>query len=170
MHAHEVLEHTEDAHERQQKGIGLTTAVVAVLLALATMRSNDSNTQKIVWETKTADWWATAHSSETNSRIYMANERLAQAEGQTDAAKEFHDLYEQQKKDSDDAIKSAQGLEYASRVESRHGLYSEIAELCLEVSIVLCSVALLTGMKLFWRLSFLSTAAGIGLIVASFLR
>jgi hypothetical protein len=170
MHAHEVLEHAEHAHARQQKSIGLTTAVVAVLLSLATTLSNDSNTQKIIWETKTADWWATAHSNETNSRIYMANERLAQAQGQTGAAKEFHDLYEAQKKESDDAIKSAQGLEYASRVESRHGRYSEIAELCLEVSIVLCSVALLTGMKLFWRLSFLSTAAGVGLMVASFLR
>ncbi len=40
-----------------------------------------------------------------------------------------------------------------------------MAALTLEVSIVLCSIALLNGMKLFWRLSFVSTAAGVGLIV-----
>jgi hypothetical protein len=53
-------------------------------------------------------------------------------------------------------------------VQSRKALYGEIAELFLEVSIVLCSVALLTGLMLFWRLSFISTMAGIALILVLF--
>lgn len=170
MRSHEVYEHAESAHGQQQKNIGLTTAVVAVLLALATMLANDANTKKIVVETRTADWWAYAHSNDTNARIYMASERLALLQGQKEAAQEFHSLYQQQKKDSDDAKVSAQGLEYDSAVQSRHARYGEIAELFLELSIVLCSVALLSGLKLFWRLSFMSTAAGIGLIVALLLH
>jgi hypothetical protein len=170
MRPHEVYEQAEQAHGRQQRNIGLTTAVVAVLLAVATMFANDANTQKIVVETKTADWWATAHSNETNARLYMASERLAEVAGQKMAAEEFHKLYVEQDKESKDAILSAQGLEYASRVLSRHASYGEIAELFLELSVVLCSVSLLSESKLFWRMSFLSTAAGVGLIAALLLH
>jgi hypothetical protein len=46
------------------------------MLQVATMLANNANTKKIVVETKTADWWAYSHSNDTNSRIYMANERL----------------------------------------------------------------------------------------------
>jgi hypothetical protein len=38
------------------------------------------------------------------------------------------------------------------------------------VSIVLCSVALLNGLKLFLRLSFVTTGIGIGYIVALLLH
>ncbi len=165
MHAHEVIEHVEKAHVQQQKSVGLTTAIIAVVLALATMLANDANTKKIVDETKTADWWAYSAFHDTNARIYMANERLADLQGQKQGAQEFQALYAEQKKASDDAKLSAQGLEYDSALQSRHATYGEIAELCLEVSIVLCSIALLNGLKLFWRLSFVSTTVGIGLIV-----
>jgi len=170
MKPQELHEHIEQAHGQQQKNIGLTTAVVAVLLAVATMLANDANTKKIVIETRTADWWAYTAYHDTNSRIYMTSERLAQLHGETEAAKEFHSLSEEQRKASDDAKVSAQGEEYNSKVQSRHALYGEIAGLCLEVSIVLCSIALLSGLKLFWRISFLSTAAGAGLIVALLLH
>ncbi len=95
----------------------------------------------------------------------MANERLAQAQGRDRAAHEFHKLYEEQKKDSEDAKVMAQSLEKNSAVQSRKALYGEMAELFLDVSIVLCSVALLTDLMLFWRLSFISTVTGIALIV-----
>jgi hypothetical protein len=170
MHSHEVIEHVEKAHGQQQRSIGLTTSVVAVLLAFATMLANDANTKKIVAETRIADWWAYAAFHDTNARIYMANERVAQLQGQDQAAKELHKLYDEQNKESTDAKSSAQGLEYYSNVESRHAQDGEIAELCLEVSIVLCSVALLNGLKLFWRLSFVTTAVGIGFTVALFLH
>ncbi len=165
MHPHEVLEQVEKAHVQQQKSVGLTTAIIAVILAFATMLANDANTKKIVDETKTADWWAYSAFHDTNARIYMADGRLAQVQGQKQAAQEFQSLYEEQKKASEDAKVSAQGLEYDSAVQSRHSTYGEVAELSLEVSIVLCSIALLNGLKMFWRLSFVSTSVGAGLIV-----
>ena len=169
MHTHEIHEQVEKAHEKQQKGIGLTTAVLAVLMAVATMLANNANTRKIVVETKTADWWAYTHSNDTNSRIYMSNERLAHLQGQDQAAQEFHQLSEEQKKESENAKVMAQSLEKDSALLARKAVYGEIAELFLEVSIVLCSVSLLTDLLLFWRLSFISTVIGIGLIAGFFL-
>ncbi len=100
----------------------------------------------------------------------MADERLAQLQGQAQGAQEFHKLYDEQTKESASSKSSAQGLEYYSNVQSRHSTYGEVAELCLETSIVLCSVALLSGLKLFWRLSFISTAVGLGYIAAVLLH
>ncbi len=48
MYPHQIHEQVEQAHGKHQKGIGLTTAVVAVLLALATTLANNANTRKIV--------------------------------------------------------------------------------------------------------------------------
>ena len=159
-----VHEQVEKAREKRQKGIGLTTAVVAVLMAVANLLANAANTQKVVVETKTADWWAYTHSNDTNARIYMADERIAQLHGEKEAAEEFHKLYEGQKKDSDDARVIAQKLEKDSDLQGRKAHFFEIAVLFLEVSIVLCSIALLTELLLFWRLSFLGIAAGVGMI------
>jgi hypothetical protein len=169
MHTHllheEAHEQLERARDRQQRGIGLTTAVVAVFLALATMLANDANTERIVVETKTAHWWAFTQSNDTNSRMYMATERLAQLHGEDAAAQQFHALYAEQKQEADDSRATAQKLEKDSQHETRKGHWFEFAELALETSIVLCSVALLTELLHFWRLSFVSTGAGILLIL-----
>lgn len=166
---HQLHDQVEKAHGKPQKKIGLTTALVAVLLAIATMLANNANTRKIVIETKIADWWAFTHSNDTNARIYMANEAVAQLHGESRAAEEFHKLYEGQKKDSEDARVMAQSLENESGLQGRKAVYYESAGLFLEVSIVLCSIALLTELILFWHLSFVSTAIGIGLIAAGLL-
>jgi hypothetical protein len=47
----------------------------------------------------------------------------------------------------------------------RQANYYDAAELFLEVSIVLCSIALLAGNLMFWRLSFVTTALGVGVVL-----
>jgi hypothetical protein len=56
------------------------------------------------------------------------------------------------------------------RLEGKVDL-TDSSELFLEISIVLCSVALLAESKLYWKLSFISTALGVGVALwALFLR
>ena len=164
---HEDMMHQqlENAGGKQQKQIGLTTAVIAVFLAVATMLANDANTERILDETKNAHWSAFAQSNDTNSRMYSATERLAMLHGEQAAAQQFHQLFVEQKKESNDAQATAQKLEQDFSRETRKGHWFQIAELSLETSIVLCSVALLTGLLLFWRLSFVSSVGGTVLII-----
>ena len=164
---HDVYEHTRQAHQSGERSIGLTISVVAVLLAVSTMLDNRANTAKVVLETKTADWWAYSHSNDTNSKIFAANARLAASSsgGNKDLAEEFAKESEQQKKNFAEAQQMAQELERQSAVYVRKANYFEIAELFLQTSIVLCSVALLTTLRLFWKLSFLSTF-GTGLVIS----
>ena len=170
MTAHDLQETIQTALAKQRKGIGLTTAIVAVLLTVASMLGNTANTKKIVIETKTADWWAYVHSSDTNSRIYTASARLAQMDRNGGVVEDFNQLAKEQKKISDDARVTAQGLENYSDLQARIGHFCSLAELFLQVSIVVCSVSLLTDLLLFWRLSFVSTAAGVVLIILALLQ
>ena len=96
MTTHDFQETVETAVTKQRKAIGLTTAIVAVLLAVAGMLGNSANTQKIVIETKTADWWAYVHSSDTNARIYTANARLAELNRGGAAVEDFTKLASEQ--------------------------------------------------------------------------
>ena len=48
---------------------------------------------------------------------------------------------------------------------TRRAAFFDGAEICLEVAIVLGSITLLTGLPLFWRLSFAGTALGLALVV-----
>jgi hypothetical protein len=170
MPVHDLQEQVQTILTKQRKGIGLTTAIIAVLLAIATMLGNSANTQKIVDETKTADWWAYVHSSDTNSRLYMANAQVAQHAGDEMVVKEFNQLAKDQKAISDDAILNAQRLEKDSALQARISHFCGLAELFLQLSIVVCSVSLLTDLLLFWYLSFASTAGGVIFVVLALMQ
>ena len=57
MEPHELQEHTEHAHHSGQKTIGLTMAIVAVLLAMVTLLSHRSETEEVLTLTQNVDDW-----------------------------------------------------------------------------------------------------------------
>jgi hypothetical protein len=163
LHAHEIHDQTEHAHAPGTKGIGLTIAILAVLSAFVTMLMNHTSTEKVIVETKVADWWTYSHSNDSNARLYDVNARIAQlnAAGGAAIAAELRGERDRQRQDSDDARVMAQKLERDSAALTRKGNYYSSAELLLQLSVVLCSVAILTDLSVFWKGSFLSTAAGL---------
>jgi hypothetical protein len=144
------------------KAVGLTIAILAVLSAFVTMLMGHTGTQKLIVETKIADWWAYTHSSDSNARLYDANARVAELNAASGAgvATELRNERDQQRKEANDARAMAQKLEHESAALSRRGNYYSTAELFLQFSVVLCSISLLTELKMFWKGSFVSTAFG----------
>ncbi len=57
METHELQEQTEHAHNQGQKAVGLTMAVTAVLLAVATLSGHRAHTEEIKLQTKVNDGW-----------------------------------------------------------------------------------------------------------------
>ncbi len=91
-------------------------------------------------------------------------ESPAQSAGQEAAAgKEQHESKSSSRKPGAVNIQeSAKELEHEREMVERRANYYDGAELFLEISIVLCSIALLAEAKLFWQLSFITTILGIG--------
>ena len=59
----------------------------------------------------------------------------------------------------------AQELDAEMKLTQRRADHYDSAELFLEISIVLCSIALLAEMKMFWQLSFITTIIGVAVVL-----
>lgn len=241
----ELREGAEHAHQSGEKGIGLTMAIVAVLLAIATLMGHRTHTEEGLIQGKIVDEWNFYQAKHSRAHEYGAMAEVAallpngkdlalkdykksldeecgtppehgcsspardsailrplltpesatapnedkKEQGETarkespakadaanehgkgaDAAKEQHENKSSSRKPGAVHIQeSAKEMERERDLVERRANYYDGAELFLEISIVLCSIALLADAKLFWKLSFISTFLGVGVALFGFL-
>jgi hypothetical protein len=233
----ELKEGAEHAHQSGEKGIGLTMAIVAVLLAIATLMGHRTHTEEGLIQGKIVDEWNFYQAKHIRAHEYGAIAEMAallpngkdlalkdykkslaeecgtppehgcsspardssilrplltpeSATGNTEDKKEQGESAKKEPLANDAAAKeqdkgadtvkeheskssghragavniqeSAKEMEAERDLVERRANYYDGAELFLEISIVLCSIALLAEMKLFWKLSFITTILGIG--------
>jgi len=241
----ELKEGAEHAHQSGEKGIGLTMAIVAVLLAIATLMGHRTHTEEGLIQGKIVDEWNFYQAKHSRAHEYGAMAEVAALlpngkdlalkdykksldeecgtpaehgcsspakdssilrplltpESNTDSKDEKKAQDESPRKETsanDEAAKehskevnpakeqhenkasshkpgavniqeSAKEMERERDIVERRANYYDGAELFLEISIVLCSIALLAEAKLFWKLSFITTILGIGVALFGFL-
>jgi hypothetical protein len=244
----ELKEGAEHAHQSGEKGIGLTMAIVAVLLAIATLMGHRTHTEEGLIQGKIVDEWnfyqakhSRAHEygamaevaallpngkdlalkdykksldeecgtpaehgcnspardssilrplltpestsdskeqkkeqkkeqSESAKKESSVNDEAAKEHGKdVNPAKEQHENKASHKPGAVNIQESAKEMERERDIIERRANYYDGAELFLEISIVLCSIALLAEAKLFWKLSFITTILGIGVALFGFL-
>ena len=172
MEPQELEEVAEKARDGTQRKIGLTMAIVAALLATVTLMGHRLHTEETVAQTKAADGWAFYQAKNGRYHMYTTDSKLAELIGPQGAAiaAEWKKKGEDEKKDSEDIRKSNEKLDEETHGIAQRATFFDAAEICLEVAIVLCSVALLTGSLLYWRISFVGTAIGFAIAVVGFLR
>src|SRR5262249_3843506 len=92
-----------------ERRIGVTMAIVAVVLALATMLAHRTHTEEVVLQTRAADQWGYYQSKNSRSHMYEADSKLAMlsAPGKDLAGQ----LVEAGKKESEDAERIRQRAE-----------------------------------------------------------
>jgi len=172
MEPTELSEAIEHAHGKTQRTIGLTMAVIAALLATVTLMGHRLHTEETVQQTKAADGWAFFQAKNGRYHMYAADAKLAELIGTQGAsvAKEWRRKAEEERTESESIRHENEKLDEETHTIARRATFFDAAEICLEVAIVLCSVALLTGTLLFWRISFLGAAIGVAVAAAGFLR
>ena len=242
----DLKEGAERAHNSGEKRIGLTMAIVAVLLAVATLMGHRAHTEEGLLQGKVVDEWnfyqakhSRAHEygaiaevaallpngrdlalkdykksldeecgnppehgcsspardsallrpllapapsatgsneNDTNKETSVkqsvpAKEDAAKEHGkEATAAKEQHENKSSSRKPGAVNIQeTAKDMEHEREMVERRANYYDGAELFLEISIVLCSIALLAEAKLFWQLSFITTILGVCVALFGFL-
>jgi len=164
MEANEELhEAAHEARTREDKRIGLTMAVVAVLLAVSTMLGHRTHTESVLIQTRATDQWTFYQAKNIRAHMYEANSEMAAVFGPhgEKVTEEFKKLGEKQRSDAENIRTDAEKLEAETQATERKAGHYDLSEIFFEIGIVLCSISLLSGSPLFWRLSFISTAAGI---------
>lgn len=171
MEAQEISENAEHAHHAGQKGIGLTTSIVAVLLAIATLLGHRSHTEEVILRTEANDQWAYFQAKKIRTHVYEADAQLAKLSGEAgkEVAAELSKKSAKYDAEAEEIQKEARKLEEEQKLVARRADRFDLSELFLEISIIFCSIALLTEMKVFWHVSFITTLAGVGTIIYGFL-
>ncbi len=165
MEAEELAEVAHEARRGDERRIGMTMAVFAALLALVTMMGHRAHTEEVVLQTQVTDDWAFYQAKTGRAQMYEADAQLAQLTGGggLTLSTTFVVRAEKERADAEQIRRRAEQRAEETRAAARRAAYYDASEIFLEVAIVLCSIALLAGALVFWRLSFVAAVVGVAI-------
>ncbi len=174
----EVLE----AHEHAEHGghpltmpVTVTLAILAVLIAVATLLAQRSSKEELLLQTQETDQWAffQAKNSGMHGMQNGADILGVLTPVDKDKAAELREKYlkeaERYKDEKAEAQKEAEKLKDERQIVARRGDRFEAGEVFLEIGLILSSLTLLTKNRLFWMAGIVSAIVGVGVAISGFL-
>ncbi len=172
----ELQEHAEHAKDDPTLApISVTMAVLAVLVAVITLLGHRAHTEEVVLQAKSSDQWA--YYQAKNIRRHEDEIFVDQIflEPTTDAAAQakLRDKYSSEAaryKDEQKEIEDkAREMEAEVGHERNRADRFDLAEVFLEVGLVITSITLLSGRRIFWFLGIFLGVVGLVIATTGFL-
>jgi len=167
----ELQENAEHAaHNRSMAPVSLTMAILAVLVAVASLLGHRAHTEEVILQSKANDEWAYYQGKDTRLHIDQKLADLSSFASIADSSRAAEwrkankaeiDKYQQQKNEREAAAKE---LEKETDHERRRADRYDLAEVFLEIGLVVTSITLLSGRRIFWQAGMVLGV--IGLVVA----
>jgi len=167
----ELQEHAEHAaHDRSLAPVSLTMAVLAVLVAVASLLGHRAHTEEVVLQTRANDQWGYYQGKDIRLHVdqklsavtaFLSTADAAKAADWRTANQAETEKYQKQK---DDIEARAKELEQETDLERDRADRYDLAEVFLEIALVVTSITLLSGRRLFWQAGMVLGV--IGLVVA----
>jgi hypothetical protein len=164
METEDLIELGKEAGHVGDRVIGVTMAITAALLATVTLMGHRLHTEEVVLQTKSADGWSYFQAKNNRSHMYGTDSKLAELIGTPKAASlvaEWSKKSVEERQQAEQIRVDTEKLEHETEATARRATYFDVAEICLEIGIVLSSISLLTKAALFWRLGFIPIAIGV---------
>ena len=165
---HELQEHAEHArHDPSLAPISLTMAILAVVVATVSLLGHRAHTEEVVLQNKVSDQWAFYQAKNIrrhNDELFadIASIVVTKDEAQTGELREKYSAeagrYRDEQKDLD---AEARKLEQETAHERRRGDRYDLAEVFLEIALVVTSITLLSGRRIFWHLGIVLGIVGV---------
>lgn len=172
----ELQEHAEHAkHDPSLAPVSLTMAVLAVLVAVVSLLGHRAHTEEVVLQAKSSDQWAYYQAKNIRRHTDELFTDLTSVEATTDAAAlaKLRDKYSGEAaryKDEQKEIEDkAREMEAEVTTERSRADRFDLAEVFLEVGLVITSITLLSGRRIFWGLGLVMGAVGIVVAATGFL-
>ncbi len=173
---HELYEHAEDAkHDPSVAPVTLTMAVLAVLVATVSLLGHRASTEEVVLQNKVTDEWGyyQAKNIRRHTDELFADLTTVIATKDAEAAAKLQEKYRAEAEHYRDEQKEldakAHELEQEIVIVRRKVDRFDLAEVFLEVGLVITSITLLSGRRLFWHAGLVLGVAGILVAVAAWL-
>lgn len=173
---HELQEHAEEArHDKSLAPVSLTMAVLAVLVAVVSLLGHRAHTEEVVLQTKATDQWAFYQAKNIRRHNDELITDLAGIIPGTDPAAlaklrgKYSDEASRYKQDQNKIQEEAGTLDKEVNTETRRANRFDLGEVFLEIALVITSITLLSGRRIFWGLGLIMAAAGILVATTGFL-
>jgi hypothetical protein len=171
--AQELREQAEKAREdKSLAAVSLTMAVLAVLVAVVSLLGHRAHTEEVVLQAKSSDQWAyyQAKNIREHEDTLFSDLDSVVTNGDAAAAAKFREKYAQEadryKHDKADIQDEARKLENDVAMERKRTDRYDLAEVFLEIGLVITSITLLSGRRLFWHLGIMLSVVGIVIAVS----
>src|SRR5450759_4751502 len=172
----ELHEQAERAREHPDLApITLTMAVLAVLVAAVSLLGHRTHTEEIILQNKVTDQWAyyQAKNIRRHTDELFADLTTVIAGKDAEAVAKLHEKYraeaDRYKEDQKELDAKARELEKEGDLTRRKADRFDLGEVFLEIALVITSITLLSGRRLFWHLGLLMATAGILLAASAWL-
>lgn len=171
----ELKEHAEHAkHDPMLAPVSVTMAILAVVVAVVTLMGHRAHTEEVVLQAKASDQWAYYQAKNVRRHEDEIVADVTSVQPTTDAAAlakvrekysgEASRYIDEQKEIED----KARELEAEVATERNRADRYDLAEVFLEVGLVITSITLLSGRRLFWLAGIVFAVIGLGLAVTGF--
>ena len=161
----ELQEHAEHAkHSPALAPVSVTMAILAVLVAVASLLGHRSHTEEVVLQAKSSDQWAyyQAKNIRRHSDEFFVDLTSVQSTTDPAALAKLRDKYvaeaSRYKDEQKEIEDKARELEAEVATEMKRADRFDLAEVFLEIGLVITSITLLSGRRIFW---FVGTVLGI---------
>jgi Domain of unknown function (DUF4337) len=165
---HELQEAAEDGREHSNLApVSFTMAILAVLVAIATLLGHRAHTEEVLKQDKATDTWNYYQAKNIRRHTMEQLDELLKVVPLKDASaadamvKKNEAAIEKSKGEQDKIQDEAKGLEeQVDLFEHRANRY-DLGETLLEVGLVICSITLLTKRRHYWILGIVFGIAGV---------
>jgi hypothetical protein len=147
-------------------------AVLAVVVAVITLLGHRAHTEEVVLQAKASDQWAyyqAKNSREHEDELFadfsssVASKDAVELDKFREKSAQEAERYKQEKGEIQDEAKK---LEREVAMERNRADRYDLAEVFLEIGLVITSITLLSGRRVFWHLGMLFSIVGIVVAVA----
>jgi len=171
----ELKEHAEHAKEHPALApVSVTMAILAVLVAVVTLLGHRAHTEEVVLQAKSSDQWAYYQAKNIRRHEDEIVTDVTSVQPTTDAAalgklrEKYSGEAARYKDDQKEIEDKARELEAEVATERNRADRYDLAEVFLEVGLVITSITLLSGRRLFWLAGILLGLIGIVLAATGF--
>jgi hypothetical protein len=173
---HELHEHAEEGrHNKSMAPVSLTMAVLAVLVAVVSLMGHRAHTEEVVLQTKSTDQWAfyQAKNIRRHTDELFADLAAILPNADSAAGAKLREKYSKEADHYKDEQKEIEGearkLEDEVISERRRADRFDLAEVFLEIGLVITSITLLSGRRIFWGLGLVMGVVGMVVATTGFL-
>jgi len=170
----EIEIHTEEIHSDADRRVGLAISILAVFLAVIAALGNKSDNDEIVARVNASNTWSYYQAKRNRSFQLEMNQDLIRAVAPNAAltrelTKKYDETAARYKTEGEEITAKAKSLEKEADAAEKKGNGYDIAEVLLQVALVLCSVTILSKNPIFYRGGLAFAAGAIAVFLYSLL-